>query len=101
MKFSSCPKPVVIAAILLALFASPGALGQAKPIPLIDYPLVPQSTAPGSPGLTLTVNGAGFVSDSSVKWNGQALATTYVSSAQLTALIPSAKVSSAGTAAIT
>src|SRR6266498_2066712 len=31
-----------------------------NPVPLINQPLVPDATAPGGPGFTLTVNGTGF-----------------------------------------
>src|SRR5581483_93283 len=32
-------------------------LAQTNPVPLLNQPLVPMSTAPGGPGFTLTVNG--------------------------------------------
>jgi hypothetical protein len=60
------------------------------------------STPSCSPtGFTLTVNGANFVSNSVVDWNGSARATTFVSSTQLTANVQSSDIASAGTAAIT
>src|SRR5262249_12973130 len=60
------------------------ATGSTNPIPLINQPLMPDATAPGGAGFTLTVNGTGFVSTSAVKWNGTARSTTFVSSSQLT-----------------
>jgi hypothetical protein len=72
-----------------------------NPIPVINNPLVPSSTAPGGPGFTLTVNGSGFVSGATVYWNGTALATVYVSGSQLSATVLAAQIASAGTAAIT
>ena len=47
----------------------------------------PTSAPADGPGLTLTVNGNSFSALSTVNWNGSPLATTYVSSTQLTAQI--------------
>jgi uncharacterized protein (TIGR03437 family) len=55
----------------------------------------------GTAGFTLTVNGNGFVSGSTVQWNGVALQTTLVSATQLTALVGSSLIASSGTSAIT
>jgi hypothetical protein len=63
--------------------------------------LSPSSAAAGAPGFTLTVNGTGFVSGASVRWNGAARATTFVNSAQLTAAIPASDIAAAGTAQVT
>ena len=52
--------------------------------------LSPASAPAGSGGLTLTVNGSGFVSTSVVRWNGIARTTTLVSPGQLQAVIGSA-----------
>src|SRR5271169_5715531 len=57
--------------------------GSANPVPLINQPLVPDAAKPGGAGFTLTVNGAGFVSTSVVKWNGIARATIFISKSQL------------------
>ena len=72
----------------------------AIPMPFLNQPLVPTSVAPGGPGFTLTVNGTGFVSGATVNWNGVALATTFVSSEELTATVPAANIASPGTASI-
>jgi hypothetical protein len=58
-------------------------------VPQINQPLVPEAATPGSSGFTLTVNGAGFVPKSTVRWNGKPLTTTFVSSTQLKATIAS------------
>ena len=76
-------------------------LAQSNPVPLIDLPLVPASTAPGEPGFTLTVNGAGFVSGAGVSWNGDPRTTQFVSKTQLTATIQASDIAAAGTAGIT
>lgn len=60
----------------------------------------PTSAVAGSPAFTLTVNGSGFVSASTVQWNGTARPTTFVSSTQLTAAIPATDIGTSGTATI-
>ncbi len=59
------------------------------------------STAAGSPPFTLVVNGSDFVGASAVEWNGVALATTYVSASQLTALVPASDLVSSGNFPVT
>jgi len=49
--------------------------------------IAPTSVVLGTPGVTLTVNGSGFITQSEVRWNGSARATTFVSSTQLQANI--------------
>jgi large repetitive protein len=83
--------------------------------PVITPPLVPSSAAAGTPGLQLTVNGANFLVPANVgnavlagsvaEWiapNAQpvVLATVVASATQLTATIPAALLTSAGTAQI-
>jgi hypothetical protein len=58
--------------------------------------LVPLTTAAGSAATTLTVNGEGFVSASAVTWNGEPLATTYVSPTLITAQLPASDLANAG-----
>jgi hypothetical protein len=61
------------------------------PTPQIDS-ITPNGVAAGSPALTLTVNGSGFVPASQVLWNGMltGTATHFVSPSQLTVPIPAA-----------
>src|SRR5207249_55325 len=61
----------------------------------------PNSTIAGSGQFTLTVSGTNFDSTSKVNWNGSALTTTFVSSTQLTAIVPGANVAAPGTASVT
>jgi FG-GAP-like repeat/Abnormal spindle-like microcephaly-assoc'd, ASPM-SPD-2-Hydin/FG-GAP repeat len=77
----------------------PKALADGTPVPYLSG-ISPVSIAPGSAGFTLTANGANFVAGSTVQWNGTALATTFVSSAQLTATVPAADVAAETTAAV-
>jgi len=71
------------------------------PVPLINLPLVPDATPPGGSDFTLTINGTGFVSNSTVNWNGTALVTQFVSQAQLTATVPAADIATASTGWVT
>jgi hypothetical protein len=50
----------------VVLLSATTVLAQTNPVPFLDQPLVPTAAAPGGPGFTLTVNGAGFVSGSVV-----------------------------------
>jgi uncharacterized repeat protein (TIGR01451 family) len=70
-----------------------------------DVPTVttlnPSSAVAGRPDLTLTVNGSGFVTDATVEWDGSTLATSFVNSSQLTAVVPAAALATPGLATIT
>jgi len=72
----------------------------ANPVPVASS-LAPNSTAAGSPGFTLTVNGSNFVAGSVVRWNGANRSTTFVSATQLTATIASGDVATQGTRTVT
>jgi len=72
-----------------------------NPTPFINQPLIPASVAPGGPTFTLTVNGTGFVSGSTLNWNGSPRTTTFVNASQLTATILSTDIASASTASVT
>jgi len=71
-----------------------------NPVPSIAS-LSPAGMPAGNPGFTLTVNGAGFMSSSVVKWNGVARTTTFVSASQLRAAIDAADISAVGQASVT
>ena len=58
--------------------------------------LLPASTAANGAQFTLTVNGSGFASGSTVYFNAAVEATTYVSGTQLTATIPATAIMSSG-----
>ncbi len=75
-------------------------VGEPSPGPTITS-LSPDSATTGGPAFTLTVNGTGFVSGSTVHWDGSARATTFVSSTQLTAAIAASDVATADTANVT
>jgi len=70
------------------------------PTPVLTS-ISPTSATAGAGAFTLTVNGSNFVNGlSTVTWNGSNRTTGFISTAQLTALIPSSDISSAGTVAV-
>ncbi|GAA4331592.1 hypothetical protein GCM10023184_23640 [Flaviaesturariibacter amylovorans] len=64
--------------------------------------LSPTSAVEGTSGLTLTVNGTGFVNGSTVTWNGSTtgISTSFVSGTQLTATVGASLLANAGTALV-
>lgn len=71
------------------------------PAPATLTSLAPNTASAGSPGFTLAVNGSGFVSGATVRWNTAARTTSFVSATQLSAQIPATDVAAAGTANVT
>jgi hypothetical protein len=61
----------------------------------------PESNLAGAPAFTLVLNGGGFTSGSTVLWNGTALATTFISSAQLSAVVPASLIAAPADANVT
>jgi hypothetical protein len=72
----------------------------ANPAPAISG-VSPAFTNSGGAAFTLAVNGSGFISGSTVYWGAAALTTAYVSATQLTAQVPAADISAAGTNSVT
>jgi subtilase family serine protease len=66
-----------------------------NPLPVLNS-ISPTNIAMGSTEFTLTVNGSNFNSSSIVNFNGQPVATAFVSAKMLTAAIPAANVATAG-----
>ncbi len=62
--------------------------------------LNPASAVAGGPAFSLTVDGTGFASGATVRWNETALPTTFVSANQLTAMVAAGLIANQGTAAI-
>lgn len=96
----------VFLATLLALGLACGYSSHATTPPAVGTTpnisaLAPSSTAAGSTGVILTVNGTNFNSNATINWAGSAIATTHVSGGQVMATIPDANVATAGTAAVT
>ncbi len=72
-----------------------------NPVPSINS-FNAASAVAGSSGLTLTINGSGFVNGvSTVQWSGSPRTTAFVSENQLTATITSADLASVGTFNVT
>jgi photosystem II stability/assembly factor-like uncharacterized protein len=63
--------------------------------------LSPQNAVAGASGFTLTVNGNGFSSNSTVNWNGSSRSTSFVNANQLQATITTTDLATAGTVAVT
>ena len=89
--------PVSINNQVSASTAVSGSLFSAPPVATQLSPALVQA---GSSTLTLTVDGSGFSSASTVLWNGQALPTTLVSSGQLTATVDSSLIKQLGWAQV-
>jgi hypothetical protein len=83
---------------------SGGAVSNALTFAVVAAPIIstlsPSTMAAGGPAFTLTVNGSGFGSGSTVQWNGTALTTTVVNAAQLTAAVPANLIATFGSAQI-
>ncbi|HXE74721.1 MAG TPA: IPT/TIG domain-containing protein [Candidatus Xenobia bacterium] len=71
-----------------------------NPSPVLNS-ISPNTKLAGQPGFTLTANGANFISNSILRWNGADRVTTFVSGSQLNAAIPSTDIAAAGTATVT
>ncbi|MGO8734065.1 MAG: beta strand repeat-containing protein [Terriglobia bacterium] len=71
-----------------------------NPVPTITS-LSPTSVAVGSGAQTLTINGTGFLSTSTVSYNGSSRTPTFVNSTQLTLALASTDVATAGTYPVT
>lgn len=67
------------------------------PAPVVSSVSPSQISTNTSGPLTLTITGSNFTSAATVTWNGSALASSFISSTQLTASIPAADYSVAGT----
>ncbi|MDD5657591.1 MAG: polysaccharide deacetylase family protein, partial [Elusimicrobia bacterium] len=73
---------------------------QPNPAPSLAA-LYPSSAPAASPNLTLALAGSGFISSSTVRWNGKDRGTVFVSSTQLTAAITAADLAIPTTANVT
>ena len=71
-----------------------------NPVPTITS-LAPTSVAVGAAAQTLTINGTGFLSTSTVSFNGTTRTTTFLSSTSLTIALTTTDTGTAGTYAVT
>lgn len=86
--------------LIASLSAAYEVKGPASPSPSITS-LSPSTATAGAADLEVVVKGSGFVSSSVVEWNAIPLATAFLSSSQLVALIPAADVATASSAQVT
>jgi len=102
MRSKSIPLLLAFTAVTLASGCSSGPNGGSgsNPAPQLNL-LSPSSATAGGSGFTLTVTGTGFVSSTTVQWNGSSRPTTFVSSTQLTASIPASDIATMGSAQVT
>src|SRR5260221_9685109 len=89
-----------VALIALSSVFAFGVNAANNPVPFVDI-VSPVSINPGSTAVTLTVRGTGFVSSSTIDWNGKSLSTTFVNSRELTAPVPDAFVAAVGVGSVT
>jgi hypothetical protein len=92
---------IAVTLVFVSIVGHSTPLLAANPVPIINQPLMPDAAAPGGNAFTLTVNGTGFVSGSTVDWNGSPRTTTFVSGSQLTAAIKAADIAVPATASVT
>ena len=90
----------ILLGMLLALTLACGYSSGASNMPAISQ-LNPDSTNAGAGAFMLSVNGTNFAAKAVVNWNGNAQATTYVSSRQLTIAVPASAVATSATVPIT
>src|SRR5215469_13506413 len=93
----------LLLAILCGCSGSSGSSTPPAPTPAVPTlsSLSSTSVAAGTGGLVLTLSGAGFLSNSTVDWNGATIPTIYVNSGQLTGQVPVADLAVAGQFQIT
>jgi hypothetical protein len=70
-----------------------------NPLPFLGN-ITPAIADAGGAAFTITVNGSGFLANSTVYWGTSALATQFVSSTQLTAAVTAADIATAGATAV-
>ena len=99
------PDLITAAGNAFVLVTNPGGAATGPQIFTISVPpastvttLSPTSAVAGAAAFQLTVNGTGFVNGSVVIWNGSPIGTGFVSATQITALIDSSLIATAGTA---
>ena len=92
---------VMLVAVFIAACGGGDGTAPTGPAPVGIASLAPSSALAGTASFVLTVTGSGFVAESNVEWNGQALPTQYVSATSLTATIPASDIATVGTASVT
>jgi hypothetical protein len=75
-------------------------VGLPNPVPLVNQPLLPTAVQPGASGLTVAVNGTGFVPGSVVYWNGTPRVTQSIGNSQLSVSLTAADLAVPGTGSV-
>ena len=97
-----CRTLVILGIVTMVLLAGCGGSGSQPASVTPTISMISPNTAPaGGVAFTLTITGTNFVAGSIVNFGGSTAATTFVSSTQLTASIPSASIASAGMLGVT
>jgi hypothetical protein len=103
------PPSILSVAILASLLAgcgggnsggSGGGGGTPPGIPMLTA-IAPSSAAAGSAAITLAVYGSNFAQGAAVQWNGATLSGQWISATEMTATVPAADLSAAGSANVT
>ncbi len=97
---AQCARPISGSPLALPVTYTVTLGDPATSVPMITQ-LSPASVVVGSQGFVLVLSGNNFAPTSSVAWNGQVRATTYVSANTLNAQINASDVASIGTASVT
>lgn len=107
MRILSAAGAALVCSVLLCGCGGPGFQGtlnengNGSPQPAAGQPAVtgvsPASAVAGGPGFTLTVTGRNFAQGDSVQWSNIPLASTFVSSTEMTAIVPSSMLAVNGT----
>ncbi len=71
-----------------------------NPLPVLNN-ISPNNIVAGSSTFILTLSGSNFINGSTVKWNGNSLATTFINANQLTASVAASLVATSGSASVT
>lgn len=71
-----------------------------NPLPALSS-ISSATVSAGGPAFTITATGSNFISVSVIRWNGVALATAYINTNQLSALVPAANITAAGSFPVT
>ncbi|MBM3754850.1 MAG: choice-of-anchor D domain-containing protein [Acidobacteria bacterium] len=84
----------------IALTGTAASSTTTNPVPVLDT-FTPSAIAAGGGAFSIAVTGSRFVNDSTVRWNGAARPTTFVSATQLTVAISASDIANAGAVEIT
>src|SRR3954464_4038640 len=94
---------ICVCSSFLVLGCSSGSSGSSTstaPVTPMVSSIAPSAVLAGSAATTVTITGTGFTSSTIIELAGVSEPTTYVSSTQVTAIIPTSQLATAGTESI-